>query len=95
MPGRPSQPFAVGARRQAWWFSLASGLWLLLVLVGCQSKRYDVSVPVVEEYRIAPDEARYNTPPESGYRKPPPKKEFKPRVGGGPPGAGGMGGPGL
>lgn len=58
--------------------------------IGCQSKKYDVSVPVVEEYRVAPDEARFNTPPEQGYRKPPPKKEFKPGVmPGGPGGPGG------
>jgi len=69
---------------------------ILGIVLGCQSKKYDVNVPVVEEYRVAPDEARFNTPPEQGYRKPAPKKEFKPGIGPGGPG-GGMGGgqPGM
>ena len=59
---------------------------------GCHTQKHDVSVPVVEEYRVAPDSANYNTPPEQGYTKPPLKKDFKPGMGG--PGMGGGGGPG-
>ncbi|MGL6074818.1 MAG: hypothetical protein ACRC8S_11710 [Fimbriiglobus sp.] len=68
----------------------AFGLLLAGLAVGCQTAKYDVSVPHVEEFRAAPDEARYNTPPEQGYKKPPPKKEFRPGFGG--PGGAGMGG---
>ena len=60
---------------------------------GCRhTSRYEVEVPVVEEFRAPPQEDRFNNPPEKGYTKPLPKKEFKP--GGGPGGAGGgMGSP--
>jgi hypothetical protein len=61
---------------------------ITITALGCNTAKYDVSVPQVEEYRIAPDESRYNTPPEQGYKAPPPKKEFKPGFGGN---AGGMG----
>lgn len=60
----------------------------LLALAGCNTPQYDVSVPIVQEYRVPPDEPRFNNPPENGYKKPPPKKEFKP-------GMGGPGGPGM
>jgi hypothetical protein len=68
----------------------ALGLFTSGLAVGCHTPKYDVSVPQVEEYRVAPDEGRYNTPPEQGYKAPAPKKEFKPGFGGGP-GGGGMG----
>jgi hypothetical protein len=77
---------------------LAFGLLLAGLAVGCQTAKYDVSVPQVEEFRVAPDEARYNSAPEQGYKKQAPKKEFRPGFGpggGGPGGAGmGAGGPG-
>jgi hypothetical protein len=64
-------------------------------VAGCQSAKHDTSVPLVEEYRVAPDDAAYNNPPERGYTKPPVKKEFKPGMGGGAGGGGfGGGGPG-
>jgi hypothetical protein len=70
----------------------------ILAAVGCQSgAKPDLREPTrVEEFVAPPDEARFNQPPEMGYRKPPPKKEFKPGMGGmggGPAGMGGMGGP--
>jgi len=62
--------------------------------LGCwrTSKKYDTSVPHVEEFNAPPKETRYETPPESGYKKPPPKKEFRPGPGQGGPGNG-PGGP--
>ena len=60
--------------------------------VGCHTNKHDVSVPLVEEYRTAPNDPAYNSPPERGYTKPEPKKEFKPGVGGSGPGMGGGGG---
>ena len=64
-------------------------------LVGCEhTKTYDTDVPMVEEFVLPPNEDRFDNPRELGYTKPPPKKEFKPSMGGpGGPG-GGMGGPG-
>ena len=64
---------------------------------GCRhaSKKFDTSVPHVEEFNAPPQEARYDHPPESGYKKPPPKKEFKPGPGGAGGGMGGPGGPGA
>jgi len=59
--------------------------------VGCHTNKHDVSVPLVEEYRTAPNDPAYNSPPERGYTKPEPKKEFKPGVGGSGPGMGGGG----
>ena len=79
-------------RRNSWlgWIAalhLGTGL-------GCQhAKKYDTSVPHVEEFNAPPKEARYDNPPESGYKKPPPKKEFRPGPTQGGPG-GGVGGPG-
>ena len=76
---------------------IGPGLLALAVTVGCQSDRtqHDLRVPLVEEFNAPPDEARFNNPPELGYRKPRPKKEFKPGFGGpgGPGGAGGGMGP--
>ncbi len=68
---------------------------LLAAGTGCwrNAKKFDTSVPHVEEFNPPPKEARYDNPPESGYKKPPPKKEFKPGPGGAGGGMGG-GGPG-
>lgn len=66
--------------------------------LGCwhPNKKYDTSVPHVEEFNAPPKEARYDNPPESGYKKPPPKKEFRPGPAQGGPGGGanGANGPG-
>ena len=70
--------------------------WLLLIITmvaGCYTPKHDVSVPLVEEFKVAPNETRFDNPPEQGYRKPPPKKEFKPGMGGGA--GGGMGAPAM
>lgn len=78
---------------------MAGGRWAVLAVVaavGCaQTPKPDTRPPTqVEEFVVPPDEARFNQPPELGYRKPPPKKEFKPGMGGGGgmPGMGGMNG---
>lgn len=72
--------------------------WGMLALAGwcggCHTPRYDTSVPHVEEFKVAPaGEVRYDQPPEKGFTKPPPKKEFKPSFGGanGPSGPNGRG----
>ncbi len=66
-------------------------------VAGCHTVQYDTRVPMVEEFRAPPDEARFNNPQEQGYRKPPPKKEFKPNPGamGGGQGMGMGSGPGF
>ena len=61
---------------------------------GCHTTKHDVSVPIVEEYRTAPNDPSYNSPPEKSWVQPAPKKEFKQGVGGGPGGGGMGGGPG-
>lgn len=77
-----------------------SGVWCLLLTtmtmtaVGCYTPKHDVSVPLVEEFKVAPKESRFDNPPEQGYRKPPIKKEFKPGMGGPGMGAPSMGGQG-
>ncbi len=70
------------------------GLFAVALLVGCRntSNKFDTSVPHVEEFNAPPKEARYDNPPESGYKKPAPKKEFRPGPAQGGPG-GGAGGP--
>lgn len=67
------------------------GLLVGLAAAGCNTaEKHDTSVPYVEEFRLPPNEERYNNPPEQGYKPPPFKKEFKPGVGGpGGPGGGG------
>lgn len=82
--------FRMHGLRRAWVAGLLGGAGL----VGCShTKTYDTDVPITEEWRTAPTgEERFDHPPERGYTKPPPKKEFKPSVGGG---GGGMGGPGM
>jgi hypothetical protein len=58
--------------------------------VGCQwnqAKKFDMTTPKVESFDPPPDEPRYNSPPEVGYRKPPVSKDMASRpgaMGGGP-----------
>jgi hypothetical protein len=76
-------------RRSAWWVTFV----VAAVVVGCQgTEKHDTEVPLVMEFVPPPDEERFNNAPEQGYRKPAPKKEFKP--GFGAPGSGGPGGSG-
>lgn len=63
--------------------------------VGCYHDKYNVNGPQVEEYRLPPDEPRYNEPDKATYRPPPtPKKEenLRDRNKGGPGPGGGFGG---
>lgn len=69
----------------------------ILTAVGCASPepKFPPPPPHVEEFVEPPDEARFNKPPEQGYRKPAVKKEFRPGPNGNMPGmGGGPGGPG-
>ena len=79
-------------------FGRSSTVLALLTAVGCASSqpKFPPPPPLVEEFVEPPDEARFNQPPEQGYRKPPVRKEFRPGPGGGMPAMGGMGanGPG-
>jgi hypothetical protein len=63
-----------------------AGLTAGLVGLGCHQDKYALQPLVVEEYKLPPDEARYNKPDTAGYRKPPPKprdeKNMKDRPGG-------------
>lgn len=63
----------------------------LAAALGCQHQKPQLACEFPEEYNLPPDEARFNNPPESGYKKPPPKKETKPGMGGGGMGGGGFG----
>ncbi|CAN5541063.1 hypothetical protein BH11PLA2_BH11PLA2_28010 [soil metagenome] len=69
----------------------------LIAVAGCHHDKYGLKTTRKEELVLPPDEGRFNNPPESEYKKPPAKKEFKPGPGGGGPGGGmgrgGMGGP--
>lgn len=81
-------------RARGWW---TVGVFGLTATVGCYSTdSKDTSAPFVEEFRVPPNEERFNNPPELGYRKSEPKPEFKPSAGGlgGPSGPGGMSGMG-
>jgi len=82
------------SRKQPW--LLVFGV-SLSALFGCRhTDEHCTDVPLREEWRIAPDEARFNEPPEKRWVKPPPKKEFRPGFGAGSGGGpGGMGGPGF
>jgi hypothetical protein len=60
---------------------------------GCYHDKYDVNGPRVEEYRLPPDQARYNEPDKATYRPPPPAKKeenLRDRAKGGPGGLGGF-----
>lgn len=61
--------------------ALTSGVSLLAV-VGCYTDRHKLAAPQVEEYKMPPDEPRFNDPPTEGYRKPPVKKVEKSLLGG-------------
>jgi hypothetical protein len=59
-------------------------------LCGCHTPKYDLAAKYPEEFVTPPNEPRFDHPPESAYRKPPPKKDIAPGPGmGGPPGMGG------
>ncbi len=65
-----------------------------LAAVGCYHDKYDVNGPKREEYRLPPDEDRYNLPDTATYRAPPAPKQqdtLSNKMGGG----GRMGGNGL
>jgi len=72
--------------------ALTSGV-CLLTTVGCYTDRHKLATPQVEEYKLPPDEPRFNNAPTEGYRKPPVKKEEKTLLGGGGRPAGGPLGP--
>jgi hypothetical protein len=63
----------------------------LLALAGCHHDKYGLKTKHEEELVVPPDDARFNNPPESEYKPPAPKKEFRPGPGMGG-GGGGMGG---
>ena len=57
--------------------------------IGCYHDKYDVNGPQREDYRLPPDEDRYNLPDTATYRAPPPVKQQETlmnRGGGGPTG---------
>ena len=68
---------------------------LIAVVHGCHHPKYNLTAKYPEEYAVPPNEPRFDNPPESGYRKPPPKKDFAPGPGGPGGGGGGMGGGGM
>ncbi len=80
-------------------FGRCGAVLAFLAAVGCASTqpKFPPPPPHVEEFVEPPDEARFNQPPEQGYRKPSPKKEFRPGPGAGgmPSMGGGPGGPGT
>lgn len=70
----------------------AMALFLLIGLVlGCAKDKYGLKTKHAEEMVLPPDEPRFNNPPQSEYKKPVPKKEFRP----GPGMGGSMNGPGM
>lgn len=46
----------------------------LFAAVGCHHDKYNLAAKFEEDYVLPPDEARFNNPPESGYKRPPKKK---------------------
>jgi hypothetical protein len=71
------------------WF--AAGL---AAVLGCHHDKYKLAAPQVEEYKLPPDEDRYNNPPTEQYKPPPAKKDDTSLLGGGRNKMGGAGGPG-
>ena len=67
---------------------LTAGL-TTLAGVGCYSDKHKLATPIVEDFKLPPDEPRFNEPPTESYRKPPVKKQDKSLLGG----DGKMGGP--
>jgi hypothetical protein len=65
-----------------------------LAAIGCYHDKYDVNGPVREEYRLPPDEARYNQPDTATFRRKAPEKQQETLMnrnkGGGPGGPGGF-----
>jgi hypothetical protein len=67
--------------------ALMSALTAIAAAAGCHHDKYGLKTTRAEEMVLPPDEARFNNPPESEYKKPTPKKEFRPgpgSMGGGP-----------
>jgi hypothetical protein len=62
--------------------TLASFAVGLTAVLGCHHDKYKLSAPQVEEYKMPPDEPRYNNPPTEGYKPPPAKKEDTSLLGG-------------
>ncbi|WP_193619395.1 hypothetical protein [Fimbriiglobus ruber] len=87
-------------RRSRGWWTAGVLVATVTATTGCYTtKKYDTTVPMIEEFRDPPDEDRFNNPPEQAPKKAEPKKEFKPGFGagsgGGGGGGGGMGGGGM
>ena len=61
----------------------------LVAATGCHKDKYNLAAKFEEDYVLPPDEARFNNPPESGYRKPTKKRETDIRNTPGGPGGGG------
>jgi hypothetical protein len=59
---------------------------------GCYHDKHNLTAKFPDEYVLPPAEDRFDKPPTSDYRKPPPKKKFEP--GGGMNGPGGFTNPG-
>ena len=80
-------------RRKAQIGWIAAALLAIGLASGClnKSKKLDTNIQHSEEFNPPPKEARYDNPPESGYKKPAPKKEFRPGPGQGGPGGGASG----
>jgi len=67
----------------------------VIAAVGCHHDKYKIVNPQVEEYKLPPDEPRFNNPPTEQYKPPPVKKEDPSLLGGGRNKMmGGPGGPG-
>ena len=47
----------------------------LVAGAGCHRDKYNLSAKFEEDYVLPPDEARFNNPPESGYKKSTKKRE--------------------
>jgi hypothetical protein len=71
--------------------SFAAGL---AAVLGCHHDKYKLTAPQVEEYKLPPNEDRYNNPPTEQYKPPPAKKEDSSLLGGRNKMTGGGGGPG-
>jgi hypothetical protein len=59
--------------------SFAAGL---AAVLGCHHDKYKLSAPQVEEYKLPPDEDRYNHPLTEQYKPPPAKKDDTSLLGG-------------
>jgi hypothetical protein len=77
--------------RRMFWIGIAL---VAVSSVGCHRDKYNLAATFDEEYVLPPDEARFNNPPESGYKKPAKKRDTDVRNGPGI-GNGGGGGSGL